>query len=117
MPVPKCYSSFCGKVFGFTPALRSWRSCCIGTTIPTLKLLGEWSSRLAFLRRSGDAELFHSAAERVGMKSEDLRRAVRAINDPTRLLKGSQNVVPCIGFQAFERRSLSRARYSQTLVF
>ena len=67
--------------------------------------------------RSGDAELFHSAAERVGMEGEDLRRAVGAVNDPTRLLKGSQNVVPCIGFQAFERRSLSHARYSQTLVF
>ena len=51
------------------------------------------------------------------MEGEDLRRAVGAVNDPTRLLKGSQNVVPCIGFQAFERRSLSHARYSQTLVF
>ncbi|HZV05251.1 MAG TPA: hypothetical protein VE999_09235 [Gemmataceae bacterium] len=29
--MPKCYSSFCGKVCAFTPALRSWRSCCIGT--------------------------------------------------------------------------------------
>ena len=62
--------------------------------------------------RSGDAELFHSAAKRVGMEGEDFRRAVGAVNDPTRLLKGSQNVVSCVGFQVFEGRSLSHARYS-----
>ena len=77
----------------------------------------EWSSRLAFIGLSGDAELFHSATERVGMEGEDLRRAVGAVNDPIRLLKGSQNVVSCGDFQAFERWSLSHARYSQTLVF
>ena len=36
-----------------------------------------------FLWCSGDAELFHSAAERVGMEGEDLRRALGAVNDPT----------------------------------
>ena len=50
------------------------------------------------------------------MEGEDLRRAVGAVNDPTRLLKGSQNVVPCIGFQAFERQSLSHTRSNQTFV-
>ena len=51
------------------------------------------------------------------MKGEDLRRAVGTVNNPTRPLQGSQDMVPCVGFQAFERRSLSHARYSQTLVF
>ena len=67
--------------------------------------------------RSGDAELFHSAAERVGMKGEDLRRAVGAINDPTRLLKGSQDMIPRVRFQAFERRSLLHASCRRPLVF
>jgi len=77
---------FADKVFAFTPALRSWRGCCIGSAKQIPKLMIEWSSRLAFIGRSGDAELFHSAAERVGMEGEELRRAVGALNDPIRLL-------------------------------
>src|SRR6476469_9599639 len=77
--VPKCYSSFCGKVFAFTPALRSGRSCGIGTASRPPKLRGELESRLAFNWRSGDAEFFHPAAQRVGMEGEDLRRAVGTI--------------------------------------
>ena len=38
------------------------------------------------------------------MEGEDLRRAVGTVNNPTRLLKGSQDMVPRVGFQAFERR-------------
>ena len=116
VPALKC-SSFCGKVFRFTPALRSSRSCCIGTAKQILKLMCEWSSRLAFLGRSGDAELLHSATERVRMEDEDFRCALGTVNNPTRLLKSGQDMVPCVGFQAFERRSLSHTDRSQTLVF
>ena len=69
-------------MFVFTPALRSWQGWCIGTAKQIPKLMIEWSSRLAFIGLSGDAELFHSATERVGMEGEDLRRAVGAVNDP-----------------------------------
>ena len=55
VPAPNCCSSFCGKVFAFTLALRSWRRCYTGTTNQTLKFMGEWSSRLAFPGRSGRA--------------------------------------------------------------
>ena len=71
-PGAEMLQSFCGKVFAFTPALRSWRSCCIGTANQTLKPMVELTITVGLHVHSGDAELFHSAAERVGMKGEDL---------------------------------------------
>ena len=66
-------------------------------------------SLLAFMRHSDDAEFFHPAAERVRVEAQDLRRAARSVDDPTRLLKGGQDVVSRAGFQAFQRRSRSSA--------
>ena len=64
--------------------------------------MGEWELRLAMTPRSGNAELFHSAAQRIGMEGENLRRAVGTIDDPTRLFKSGQNVVPFDDFEAFK---------------
>src|SRR5262245_9544928 len=41
------------------------RRCCIGTATQPRKLKAETPSWLAFMTRSDDAELFHSAAERI----------------------------------------------------
>jgi hypothetical protein len=68
---------------------------------------GDHPSRLVFLRRSDDAEFLHSAAERIRVKAQDPRRAAWSVNNPARPLKGGQNVVSHVGFQAFERRSRS----------
>src|SRR5262249_31372754 len=103
-PAPNCCGNFCGKEFEFTPALRSWRSCCTGTANETFRLTTDVSSPSAFMRCSSDPELLHSAAKRVGVKAQDLRRPARALNDRVRLLQCSQNVTPRNGFQALERR-------------
>ena len=76
-------TSSCGRGFRFTPALRLWQSCCGGTENQTIEGMGEWKLRLDRTRRSGNAELFHSAAQRTGMEGENLRRAVGAIDDPS----------------------------------
>ena len=41
-----------------------------------------------------DSQLFQTVPKGVGMKSQDLGRAARAINDPVRLVQYSGNVVP-----------------------
>ena len=51
------------------------------------------------------------------MKGEDLRRAVGTINDPLRLLKGVQDMIPRVRFQASERRGLLHTSCRQPLVF
>ena len=56
------------------------RGCCIGTATQPHKLRLEATSRLAFMPRSHDAELFHSAAERIGVEVQDLRSAARAVS-------------------------------------
>src|SRR5439155_23642055 len=74
-----------------------------------IDLAAKRSSRLAFIR-SNDAELLHSAAERIGVEAQDFCRASCSINNPTRLVKGGQNVISRVGFQAVERRSSASCR-------
>jgi hypothetical protein len=45
------------------------RRCCIGTATQPGKLKVETPSRLAFMPRSDDAELLHSAAKRIGVEA------------------------------------------------
>ena len=52
-----------------------------------------------FVGRAGDAELFQSAAEGVGMKTEDGGRAARTVNDPLRLAEDCEDVVLLNVFQ------------------
>jgi hypothetical protein len=49
------------------------------------------------------------------VEAQDLGRAVRAVNDPTRLLKGGQNVAPHGSFQRFERWRLLYAARARRL--
>ena len=49
---------------------------------------------------TADAELLHSAAERVRVQAEDLGRPARPLHDPSSLAQNVDDVFPFRGFQS-----------------
>src|SRR6516165_7410586 len=69
-----------------------------------------WWPLRGFVGRSGDAELLEPAAEGVGVQSQDLGRAARALDDPLGLAEHGEDMAALDRFEGGSRQVRGRRR-------